>query len=379
MPVTEPSGRFVDDNGHVNETKIEALAAQDIAQGCDPPANSRFCPQEALRRDRSGSFPIGREETVSPEPPPQRADPFTFTAGGDIGARDTTTTTLEEMAARQIDFFLALGDLSYRQVEPESAWCDYVASHLGADFPVQLIVGNHENDSRTDGYIGDFTACLPDRMHSQGTYGAEYYFDVGDLARIIMIGAGNPVDGVPYYYHEGSSRMAWLETAIDQARDAGRRWVIVGMHHVCLSAGVKTCEIGSDLMDKLIEKRVDLVLAAHDHNYQRSKQLRCGEAGRFIADCVTDDGTDGVYPAGEGTVFVISGLMGGGPLYRVDDNDPEYPYMAVTLGAGDPLAGYGFPEITVDDASIEVEFVGTTTTFTDSFSIGAGGVLRRIP
>jgi hypothetical protein len=39
------------------------------------------------------------------------------------------------------------------------------------------------------------------------------------------------------------------------------------MHKVCLSASGKSCEVGRDLINLLIEKRVDLVLQAHGLAY----------------------------------------------------------------------------------------------------------------
>lgn len=350
---------FIDDDESIFEGDIDRLASAGVTMGCNPPSNSRYCPQEPVLRAQMASFLVRAFEhsptTVS------------FTAGGDIGATDETTATLEKMAGDKGSFFLALGDLSYGQLTPEGAWCDYIAGHLGATFPVELVVGNHEDDNRVDGYIGDFADCLPDRMGSVGVYGAEYYFDVGDLARIIMIGAGNDVEGVSYDYENGSARMAWLEAAISAAED--KEWVIVGMHKVCITAGVKSCEIGPELMDALIGSEIDLVLMGHEHNYQRSKQLRCVTVDSFQPGCVVDDDPDGVYRIGAGTVFVISGLMGGGGQYPLDETDAEYPYFAATLGGEDPEAGRGYVKVVLSKAAMRVDFVGTTTSFSDSFVV----------
>ncbi len=39
-----PGGTFVDDDGSVHEGGIEAIAAEGITTGCNPPANTRYCP-----------------------------------------------------------------------------------------------------------------------------------------------------------------------------------------------------------------------------------------------------------------------------------------------------------------------------------------------
>ena len=292
----------------------------------------------------------------------------TFTAGGDIGAREATATTFASIANSGAAFHLALGDLSYSQLS-EPAWCDFVASIVGPDLPVPLVVGNHEDDDRDDGFIGNFTACLPDRMNSTGVYGAEYYFDVSGLLRVIMIGAGNDVDGEKYDYDAGSQHYAWLQGAITDARTGGIPWVIVGMHKNCISVGEKGCSISPDLMDLLLDSRVDLILQAHDHTYQRSAQLRCATAGTFRSECVVDSGADNTYTRGEGSVIVISGAMGGRALYTTDDNDPDAGYFAAWMGRDHALAGAGYAEVHVSASEMRVAFVGTTTTYRDAFTV----------
>lgn len=44
------SGIFVDDDASPHEPDIEALADQDVTQGCDPPHDTRYCPDRAVRR-----------------------------------------------------------------------------------------------------------------------------------------------------------------------------------------------------------------------------------------------------------------------------------------------------------------------------------------
>jgi hypothetical protein len=47
---------FVDDNGHVFENAIEWLAEQGITQGCNPPVNDRFCPNDDVNRGQMAAF-----------------------------------------------------------------------------------------------------------------------------------------------------------------------------------------------------------------------------------------------------------------------------------------------------------------------------------
>jgi hypothetical protein len=47
---------FVDDDGSVFETAIEKLAAAGITHGCNPPANTNFCPDAPLTRGQMAAF-----------------------------------------------------------------------------------------------------------------------------------------------------------------------------------------------------------------------------------------------------------------------------------------------------------------------------------
>ena len=51
-----PGGSFVDDDGNVHEGFIEAIAADGITRGCNPPINDRYCPNDPVRRDQMAAF-----------------------------------------------------------------------------------------------------------------------------------------------------------------------------------------------------------------------------------------------------------------------------------------------------------------------------------
>ncbi|MPZ54300.1 MAG: hypothetical protein GEU79_16485 [Acidimicrobiia bacterium] len=50
------AGRFVDDDNSVHEADIEAIAAEGITIGCNPPTNDRFCPEESVTRGEMAAF-----------------------------------------------------------------------------------------------------------------------------------------------------------------------------------------------------------------------------------------------------------------------------------------------------------------------------------
>jgi len=291
-----------------------------------------------------------------------------FSAAGDHGATSRTDATLSRMSELGLQFHLALGDLSYDDRTPESAWCDYIKSALGSSFPFQLVVGNHEQDSRIDGFIRNFAACLPDRMGAVGDYSTEYYFDASGILRVIMIAADHQVDGVSYQYVPGNPHYQWLADTIDDARAQGIPWVVVGTHKNCITMGNKPCEIGDALMNLLIDqKKVDLILMGHDHDYQRSKQLTCSNVDSYSATCVADDGADGQYTKGVGTVIVIAGIFGGGGFTSVDTGDPEAGYFAAWMGGN----GACRPACTAVDRGI-VRYIVTATSLTAELFTNSG-------
>ena len=308
---------------------------------------------------------------------------FTFAAAGDHGASAKTAASLAALDASPAEFYLAIGDMDYDETPTDAAWCDYVHQHLptkGSSFPFEVVTGNHEDDAGPNGSILNFAACLPDKLNAApepgSQYGVNYSFDypaAAPLARVIMISPHLTIGGTSYEFKVGTSHYTWLANTIDDARADGIPWVIVGFHFPCLTAGNYQCGAGPDLMNLVVQKHVDLVLHGHEHSYERSKQLALDpttcpsiEATGYNPACVTDDGLDGVYPKGAGTVDVVAGTFGRG-LYNVDRADPEAPYFARLDGTT-----HGFMQYTVTASQLNATFVKSDGTLTDGFTIATG-------
>lgn len=323
------------------------------------------------------------EHGTTPPPPPPDPATFRFAAAGDIGANSKASASLAALDARAPAFFLALGDLRYGQTATDQAWCDYVIARLpslGPTFPFQLVAGDQEEQGQTSGDILQLAQCLPDRMGSTlGTtnlYAAEYTFDYppsNPLVRVIMISPDLRIDDVVYTYPAGSARSAWVASMIDQARTLGIPWVVVGMHRNCINATGKSCAIGTDLFTMLVEKKVDLILQGHAHNYERSKQLALDPATcpiivrtQYDPDCVVDDGSDGTYTKGAGSLVVIAGSFGRGPS-ALNLSSPDAAYFAVT-----DATSHGFVSYEVAADRLDASFVNSIGPFTDAFNIVAG-------
>lgn len=312
------------------------------------------------------------------------ATTFSFAVVGDLGANSNTSGVLNAVAASQPQIFWPIGDLSYSQITPESAWCNYARTHLGASLPVEVLAGNHEDNDGPDGFIGNFAACLPDQIGGvQGTYGQEYYVDYppsAPLVRFIMISPGLDLNanGTNWSYKQGTTHYNWTASAIDSARAAGIPWVVVGMHEYCLSLVNHSCFVSDDLMNLLISKRVDLYLQAHDHAYSRSKQLAYGPGCTWVSStsfnpsCVADASPASNYTAGNGTVIATVG-SGGRSINSQDPTLAWAPYFQTYMGSNNN-ATYGFLDVTVSASALSAQFVGGSGgSYTDSFSLTQSG------
>jgi Polysaccharide lyase 14/S-layer homology domain len=56
MKASSASGQFTDDNGSVFEQDIAWLARSGITKGCNPPANTKFCPDSPVTRGQMAAF-----------------------------------------------------------------------------------------------------------------------------------------------------------------------------------------------------------------------------------------------------------------------------------------------------------------------------------
>jgi calcineurin-like phosphoesterase family protein len=298
-------------------------------------------------------------------------------AVGDIGMDATAERLLRGVGKAKPDVFLPLGDLSYAGPDSEEAWCRMVTRLVGPKVPVQLVAGNHEDDTGADGSVADFARCLPDRRQAAGSYPAQYYFDDGRLLRTVVISPDLDIAGHHHFYGGGSVDERWLRGVLDDARRRKISWIVVAMHKPCLSIGEYGCDIHSELLNLLVDYRVDLVLHGHDHTYQRTVQLGLSPGcpavpvdRGFDEDCVVDDGADRSYRSGEGPVFVVVG-SGTGRLYPLLDSDADARYIAAAMGANRKPTS-GFLKLTVDAESVSGRFVKTSgpSSFGDQFKIG---------
>ncbi len=271
---------------------------------------------------------------------------FAFTVAGDYGQTKNTTAVLQTIAKAGASFNLAIGDLNYDYPTVSAQqWSTYVKSYVGASFPFEILVGEHDTAD-----ISQLATDLPNRIANiSGSYAGQYYFDYpsgAPLARFLMVSPGLS----PYNYAKGSTDYNWVARTIDGARAAHIPWVIVGMHKYCIvidSDHTNTCS-GYDLINLLLSKKVDLILQGQKHGYQASKQLALNTTtctsltvGSYNSHCVVSASTS--LTRGAGSVILISGT-GGKSLSTVDISDPETGYFRKWMGGNaNPTWGVSDP------------------------------------
>lgn len=245
--------------------------------------------------------------TTTPTPTPT---PTPSPTGTGVSFGVTADTGIDDAAGRAVLASLGrsaptqsviLGDLAYAPAR-EADYCRLVRDRVTS--PIAAIPGTHEGVAVGDGAWSAYAACLPAAVTGDYLAG-EWYIDRGPV-RLITLSPGVDLPTGTRTYARGTPERERVKAWIDDAKTRGL-WVVVGMHHGCLTIGVHGCASDPSITDMLIGKGVDVVLAGHDHNYARSHQI----AGTVAAPVVADK--DGAFRAGAGTVMVTVGNGGHNP------------------------------------------------------------------
>ncbi len=179
---------------------------------------------------------------------------------GDVGhpssELDATVAGLARAAAhRRFDALALLGDNVYPDGDPalvQQAVMDPFAPLLTSGVSPLAVLGNH-----------DVEAGHGDEIVRRLGMPARWYAKALGSALFVALDSTQP------YCRE---QRAWLATTLAQAR---AEWVIVALHHPPYSAGWHGSEhrVRRAVVPLFRRFGVDLVLAGHEHDYQRSKPL----------------------------------------------------------------------------------------------------------
>src|SRR2546427_666488 len=310
---------------------------------------------------------------------------FTFTAAGDYGSLLTGTRGAQVLAKIRTlspDFHLALGDLRYNTMSA-TTWCQTFKASFNN---VVLIGGNHDDGDTDPGPMNTFDYACPSSVlgvplisgphqgnidpSGKTAYGYDYAFEypaTNPIAKFIMVDpllkyycCGFPVP-TSYAYSIGSAEYNWVSSQIDDAKSRGL-WTIVGEHYNAFNNnGQQGYSTSQDLVNLLYAKRVDLFLTGHEHNYQRTVQLKDCINKNITSCAIVNPAVAGPYTRGAGTVYSIIGTGG-------EDQFVCCPMVNSPWAAG-AYGSFGVVKFVVTDTSITGSFQAAIGSYTDSFSV----------
>jgi acid phosphatase type 7 len=174
-------------------------------------------------------------------------------------------------------FVLALGDLQYEYGELDNFRASYDTTWGRFRSITRPVVGNHEYaGGRAPGYYGYWgeAAAPPNGW---------YAFDVAEVGwRVVVVNSVCSVVGCD----EGSAQLAWLREQLASPPPC----TAVAMHHPRYTSGLHGDDGSLDpVWRALLDGGVDIVLAGHDHHYERlvvepdgPRQFIVGTGGRNL-------------------------------------------------------------------------------------------------
>ena len=258
--------------------------------------------------------------TVEPTRPPETAG-FTVAAVGDI-MHETSSTAFDRadlvcQLAGQDDVFLALGDLQYENGSYDLFMSRYDVSACGEiKSKTKPVPGNHEYNSGGGGYYQYFGALAGDPAKGYYSFNAGGMHFIAINSNCSSIQGGCGTSGAQY---------TWLRADL-AANPSG--CTVAFWHHPRYSSGNHGDNPVMDpIWDLLATNGGDIVLAGHDHTYERFAPMDANGnvTGAGIREFVVGTGGKSFYafgvtkPNSQVRIANVSGILrlsGDGAGYR---------------------------------------------------------------
>lgn len=292
VEITRPNGEVVTTvDAEPDHTATESFSTlgegkgtQYVASMQDLPAGELLC-YRVLAGDEAWTEPTGFRLAPSPD----TEEPVRIAALGDLGKRSSDQLAVyEQMKKVPIDFTLLTGDIAYDNGKAfeleENVFGVY--REMMAEVPFFPATGNHDYNSDDARPFRRAFALF----ENGGELGKErwYSFDWGPVHVAVL--------DTEMYFEE---QQAWLE---DDLTSHDRPWTIVVLHRPPYSAGSHGAEPEvHDAFTPIFTKHgVDLVLAGHEHHYERTVPLD------GVVYVVTGGGGRGTRAVGEEDFTAVS-------------------------------------------------------------------------
>ena len=278
------------------------------------------------------SLTYAKQDLPSSPPPP--ATTFSFATAGDWGSNTNARQTANNIISHHEPLVIGLGDYCYCG-SPHTWWNSVIFQLKGVMF--RGAEGNHE--------ISDSGKNASQLLKDFGQKNWTTSFNYKNVHFVILDEEHGKLDGNT------------LDKDLATARaDPAIKWIVVAFHepiytspsdHAPDENGIKSTVL--PLIDKY---HVDLVLQAHNHNYQRSFPLQ--------SDKVTGNNTNSVYQSPKGTMYMLVGTGGqGNYALRSQANYVQKQFTGT----------YGFLKVDISDTTLIGSFIANDGTIKDTFTI----------
>ena len=188
---------------------------------------------------------------------PNHSDSFRFAVIGDTGTGQRAQYEIGSRLAESRRLFkfevvLMLGDNMYGRTDFERKFELPYKPLLEDGVGFYAILGNHDDPNQ--------------RQYKSFNMGGRRYYQFEPHPGVVLFGLDSS--------YMDKTQLDWFETELAKCR---ARWKIVYLHHPIYSSGARhgsDMQLRSILEPLLVKHRVSLVLAGHDHFYERIKPQR---------------------------------------------------------------------------------------------------------
>ncbi len=265
---------------------------------------------------------------------------FNFVAAGDWACTGQTIKTVDNMVKQNPELVLGLGDYAYGR---PSCWLKIVDPIVNK---MDIVIGNHEpvrlkmdNGSLTYVPAPERLQQYIDRFNLTKQY---YSFNFQNVHFVAM--------STETEFGPGSDQYRFVNQDLARAdSDPSIKWIVVFYHRLAYTSPsfVGSVPLIRDTYHPLFEKyNVDLVIQAHNHNYQRTYPIKYNSS--VHAKPIITDFNETNYRDPIGQIFLIVGTAGSPFIHNFTGT--SY-YMANQFNA------YGF--LNIDVTNNGNTFVGT--------------------
>jgi Calcineurin-like phosphoesterase len=257
------------------------------------------------------------------------SEPFNFAAVGDFGCSEKAKETSANIRSKEPELVLTLGDLSYNHTA--GCWFNVMS---GLEHKIMITLGYHDmnNETMMDIYLRSFEMDKP--YHS---------FDYRKVHFLVMASE--------FPFHKGSEQYNFVKHDLQLASESDDiNWIVVSTYGPFYTSPSKHKAYTSlrDLYHPLFDKyQVDLVLQAHNHNYQRSYPIAYNSDNSSEPVAIDNSQTRYVEPSGSIFSTVGTGGKSSHPFYG------EAHYIVTQSNR------FGFLNVEVNNSNQSATLIGT--------------------